>query len=100
MHTHYENLQPTGNLIFCLKITVETSVYEATSSAFSFKNIISMKGRVKILKIRSGLSSESGIKSALALERRHSSEVQGQFVQVWWFPMAWNLLTVFSISLT
>lgn len=26
MHAHYENLQPTGNLIFCLKITVETSV--------------------------------------------------------------------------
>lgn len=50
MHTHYENLQPTGNLIFCLKITVETLVSEATSSAFPFKNIISMKGRVKILK--------------------------------------------------
>lgn len=49
-HTHYENLQPTGNLIFCLKITVETLVSEATSSAFPFKNIISMKGRVKILK--------------------------------------------------
>lgn len=25
VHAHYENLQPTGNFIFCLKITEETS---------------------------------------------------------------------------